>query len=195
MGRANLRKLVRRHSAARKRVVFLPGASSRRQFLSDKRAYLEGLNEALRSPTGHMNAIHPMLKKCLVRLNRLSFLFTRTSDGPKSYSLPKGLNINGIRIPPTGKNRFRFVGPHIEIELDGSKRSFLFWQKVAELVKRYPKAVMIPAVPSPMFDLISSFRKGKSIDLFSKSQLKLKLAEAWRFFKELEQIADEFLCN
>jgi len=191
MQRAKTRKPNQQRTNARPASAGFPTKpGNRRGFLASKAHALKQLNEALKRPSRSIGSLAPMLSNCLVKLNRLDFAYSWDSNRPLFHSGEYHLS----RTLPKGKKRFYYIAPFISIRLDSSARSFQFWQRISDLVKRYPKACLAPSEPNPGFEIEpSAGRPGTMGELISKEQLKSKFAEARKFFKEFEQIVDEFL--
>lgn len=166
---------------------------TRQQFLEKKKAYMEFLKHAMPLPQQHGSAIALVLQPCVKKLNRLPFLYTWNSAGPQYMKDLESRNF--LRSPPKGAKQFIYHPPFIAISLDGSKQSLLFWQKAAELTqkKEHSGACLIPPEPDRSFEIRPSSEMMVGPGWVKASELKQKLAEAERFFKALEKVADEFL--
>jgi len=194
MPEPNFRRVVLRHSLGKKPIFtgFLVRPGSRKKFLASKACALAQLKSALKVSAKDSYSVAPVLKSCLIKLNKLPFVYTWDSNAPLYMS--RAINSDPCRSLPKGKKYFFYVAPFITIRLDSnSKQAFQFWQRLAELVKRYPRACLNPRAPSPGFEIESSGGKRGGPELISRDRLNSKLAEARRFFREVEGIADEFL--
>lgn len=166
---------------------------SRQAFLANKRKYMGFLKHAWALPQSHRSAIASMLKPSLEKLNKLSFLHTWNCSGPQYMKDLKSEPF--LRVPPKGAKEFIYHSPFIAIKLNGSKRSLLFWQKVAEFTQKaeHSGACLIPPEPWIFFEIRPSSEMVVGRGWIKVSELEQKLAEAKRFFTALEKLADEFL--
>lgn len=193
MPKANFRRAILKYSTGKKPVFtgFLVKRSKKKSFLAAKARCLAQLEGAMKLSSRDPYSVAPVLRDCLTKLNKLPFAYTWDSN--RAFYCPRSKHLKFSRSPPKGKRYFFYIAPFITIRLDGSKQSFQFWQRLAELVKRYPRACISPSMPSPGFEITHSEGKSGTGEPISRDRLKPKLAEARRFFKELEKIADEFL--
>lgn len=190
-----------RHSLGKKPIFtgFLVRPESRKKFLASKARALAQLKSALKVSAKDPNSVALILKNCLIKLNKLPFVYTWDSNAPlymSRSSLNSHTNSYTSRSSPKGKKYFFYVAPFITIRLDSnSKQAFQFWQRLAELVKRYPRACLNPRAPSPGFEIESSKGKRGGPELISRDRLNSKLLEARAFFRDVERLAEEFLAK
>ncbi len=191
MPKQDSRRTILRYSLGKKPVFsgFLGKVNKQKNFFAQKNRHQAHLTRCLNLSVAHRDSVSPMLRSCLVKLNSLPFLYTTDSNKP-SYS--SGSRSFEFLHSPPNKKFFFYRAPFTSIHVDGSKQSFLFWKKLAELCNKYPKAVLSPPVPCESFEIISSTGKTSLFEPVQKMQLKSKLLEARRFFREVEKIASQF---
>ncbi len=165
----------------------------REKFVEDKRECMADLPQVLRLPQSHKNALYHKLRPCILQLNKLPFLYTYDSGGPRFSSTEQPTELRSL--PPPKAKTLMYRAPFISIHLDGSKRSLQFWQRLAEFVQRseYPTANLFPPEPNIHVEIApSGFLEG-GVEKITRADVQKRAKEAGRFFKDLEKLVGEFL--
>ena len=170
--------------------AFVGETPGKEEFLSEKARHRKGLERDLRFPKGHEDAVAPTLKSCLLKLNKLRFAYTTDSNRALFAAINKPNAYD--KMPPRGKKRFIYRSPFINIHLDGSEVSLRFWHRLAELAHKYPDAFISPHFPATSFEIIPFVGEHDPEGIIKAQNVKAKLAEARRFFRDVEKIVDEF---
>jgi len=189
--RASRQKPPDFRAAAASIPIRLASRANRKQFLAEKAFWLADLGRALRIPNRARYSVSPVLRNCLIKLAKLQFAFSWDYNWAL-YSTPSGRR-DYLRSPPKGRKYFIYRAPFITVRLDGSRRSMLFWRRIAELCRQYPHAVAETPSARGNFDIMPSVGRGGVEERISSGSLGRKQARATRFFLGLEKIIDEFL--